>query len=178
MVSTLRDYAGNIGVSYEAVRQQVKRYSKELEGHIYYEGRTQYLDEEAMAFLETKRAKNPVVVYDKGRDEALREAEAEIAQLEEQLSKAKDNVIALQNRLLLSENAQAKLEAAETVRLALTEARDDARKLAEKREEEAQAAQREAERLRSENARMAEELAKISGMGMIKRMFYKPQKGE
>ena len=54
MVS-LKEYAKNKGVSYEAVRKQVNRYKDELKGHISKVNRTQYLDEEAVAFLDSKR---------------------------------------------------------------------------------------------------------------------------
>ena len=37
---SLKDYAKNKGVSYEAVRKQVSRYREELEGHIQKVNRT------------------------------------------------------------------------------------------------------------------------------------------
>ena len=59
---TLRDYANQKGISYEAVRRQLKRYSSELEGHITKQGRTRFLDDEAVAFLEEHRQDNAVSV--------------------------------------------------------------------------------------------------------------------
>lgn len=44
MVS-IRDYAKMNNVSYEAIRQQVKRYEDELNGHIIKQNRTQFLDD-------------------------------------------------------------------------------------------------------------------------------------
>ena len=49
---SLKDYAEQKRVSYEAVRQQVIRYKKELGNHIIRDGRQQFLDEEAVAFHE------------------------------------------------------------------------------------------------------------------------------
>lgn len=59
---TMKDYAHKCGVSYEAVRKQVRRYSDELEGHIKQQGRVQVLDDWAVDYLDGKRQGNPVVV--------------------------------------------------------------------------------------------------------------------
>lgn len=70
-VISLRDYAAQKGISYEAVRQQVVRYKDELEGHIIKDGRQQFLDEEAVAYLDAKRQKNPVAIIQQNKDEEL-----------------------------------------------------------------------------------------------------------
>ena len=61
---TIKEYAKNKGVSYEAVRKQLNRYSGELKGHITKVGRTQYLDDDAVQFLDSKRAENPIIVME------------------------------------------------------------------------------------------------------------------
>ena len=100
---TLKEYAKNKGVSYEAVRKQVNRYKNELKGHISKVNRTQYLDEEATAFLDKKRAESPVIIVqtdDKERIEQLeREKEAlliKVAELQEKLIKKGEQVEQLQ----------------------------------------------------------------------------------
>lgn len=55
MMISLKDYAKNKNVSYEAVRKQVNCYKTELERHIHKVNRTQYLDDEAVPFLDSKR---------------------------------------------------------------------------------------------------------------------------
>ena len=70
-VISLRDYAAQKGISYEAVRQQVVRYKDELEGHIIKDGRQQFLDEEAVSFLDAKRQKNPTTIIQQSKDEEL-----------------------------------------------------------------------------------------------------------
>lgn len=127
---TIRDYASDVGVSYEAVRQQIKRYSKELKGHIHQDGRTQFLDDAAVSFLNEKRAKNPVVVYDKGRDQRLQELEEENKDLWKALNEAKDKVIELVG-------AQAQLEIAQKTQLLLEESRDEYKEQAKKAAQEA-----------------------------------------
>lgn len=62
MATTIKEYAHKCGVSYEAVRQQVRRYAEDLEGHVQKNGRTLVLDEWAEDFLDGKRQGNPVVV--------------------------------------------------------------------------------------------------------------------
>ena len=58
MVS-IRDYAKMNNVSYEAIRQQVKRYEDELNGHIIKQNRTQFLDDVAVDILDQHRKENP-----------------------------------------------------------------------------------------------------------------------
>lgn len=103
MVS-LKEYAKNKGVSYEAVRKQVNRYKDELKGHISKVNRTQYLDEEAVAFLDSKRAESPIIIMESGKDEEIQRLEMEnkalllkVAELQEALLKEKDQVKLLQN---------------------------------------------------------------------------------
>lgn len=76
-IITIKEYARQKNVTYEAVRKQITRYSAELEGHIIKDGRQQLLDEEAVSFLDNKRAKNPVVYHQQAKDEKIEELEQE-----------------------------------------------------------------------------------------------------
>lgn len=124
-IITLSDYAKNNNISYEAVRKQVARYKTELDGHIIKDGRQQLLDEEAVAFLDSKREKNPVVIINQDKDDTIKALEAEnknllqrIALLQDDLIKAKDLHIELQGKIteqqLLAERATAAEERAVT----------------------------------------------------------------
>lgn len=100
---TIKDYAKSYGVSYEAIRKQVNRYKNELDGHILKNGRTQYLDDEAVAFLDSKRAETPVVILGNDKDEEIQRLQNEnkalllkVAQLQEDLLREKDQVKLLQ----------------------------------------------------------------------------------
>ena len=102
MVS-LREYAKNKGISYEAVRKQVSRYKNELDGHIFKNGRTQFLDEEALSFLDKKRADSPIIVMETSKDEEIERLQEEnkalllkITQLQDQLLLEKEQVKTLQ----------------------------------------------------------------------------------
>ena len=101
---SLKDYAAQKGISYEAVRQQVNRYAADLEGHITKVNRTQFLDDEAVAFLDQKRAGNPVVIIQQGKDE-------QIEQLQEQVDLLKSKVIALYERIDRKEEEISRLTA-------------------------------------------------------------------
>ena len=110
---SIKDYAQENGVSYEAVRQQVVRYKEELAGHIRKQGRTQYLDDVAVAILNDHRAQNPVVVYNKDAGEQLRNLQAKVEELTEEnrsllkaLNGAKDRIIELQENQGLLEAAR------------------------------------------------------------------------
>lgn len=112
---SLKEYAKDKNKSYEAIRKQIVRYKKELEGHIVKVNRTQYLDEEAVAFLDTKRAENPIVIIESGKDEEIQRLEAEnktlllkIAELQDALLREKDSVKLLQDEKIALLEAKTK----------------------------------------------------------------------
>lgn len=109
-VISFKEYARIHNVSYEAVRRQVARYAHELEGHVIKDGRQQFLDEEAVAFLDERRQKNPVVIYQESKDEELARLRAEKEALLEDLNMAKDRIIAQQDRLHALSNADQKIQ--------------------------------------------------------------------
>lgn len=103
----MKDYAEKHSISYEAVRKQVKRYQNELKAHIHKVGRTNYLDEEAEAFLDDKREKNPVIVVEDGRKDEIQRLYDEnkalllkITELQSLLIDEKENVQQLQAALI------------------------------------------------------------------------------
>lgn len=85
-IISLRDYAKSQNVSYEAIRKQVVRYKAELAGHIIMDGRQQFLDEEAVAFLDERRQKNPTVIYNQSKDETIEELRQEREKLYKQIA--------------------------------------------------------------------------------------------
>ena len=93
---TIKDYAKGRGISYEAARQQISRYMERevggfrLADHISKVDRTQYLDDEAVAFLDERRAKNPVIVQQEERDETIERLRAEVDLLQKRLIAAQD----------------------------------------------------------------------------------------
>ena len=125
-VISLKDYAKQNNISYEAVRQQVVRYKDDLAEHIIRDGRQQFLDDEAVAFLDSKRQKNPVAIIQMDKDEqieALRnEKEAlliKLASVQDELLQEKSKVQALideqkgQIALLEADNEAQRVKAAE-----------------------------------------------------------------
>ena len=111
---SLKDYAREKGVSYEAVRKQVTRYKDELEGHITKENRTQYLDDAAVEFLNHKRATNSVILMEASRDDEVQRLTDEnkalllkVAELQDALLREKDAVKLLQeDKIALLEDKQ------------------------------------------------------------------------
>lgn len=102
---TIKDYAKKHSISYEAARKSVSRYKDELEGHVITEGRTQYLDDEAVAFLDGKRQQNPVVIVNMDKDEEIERLRSEkeallirIAELQDSLIREKDKCALLQEK--------------------------------------------------------------------------------
>lgn len=92
---TIKDYAAQKNVTYEAVRKQLVRYKKELNDHIIKKNRTQFLDDYAVAFLNDRRKENAITVINTNRNEYIKELENDnrrlykkIEQLQEQLLEA------------------------------------------------------------------------------------------
>lgn len=120
-VISLKDYAKKNNISYEAVRQQVVRYKEELDEHIIRDGRQQFLDEEAVAFLDAKRQKNPVAIIQMDKDE-------QIESLQRELDKAKNLIIDLQEERNKLKDEKYALEQ-ETEKIARLEADNEAQKV-------------------------------------------------
>lgn len=92
MLMQIKDYARSRGISYEAVRRQVTKYEKELQGHLQKNGKAVLLDDKACEILDGHRHKKMVTVVptDNMVNEQLKQYENEISQL-------KSQIIALQN---------------------------------------------------------------------------------
>ena len=81
---TIADYAKSRKITYEAARKQIVRYADELADHITKQGRKQYLDDQAVLFLDQHRIHEPVIIEDANaeREQMLEE----IASLKKQLA--------------------------------------------------------------------------------------------
>ena len=204
MVS-IKDYAKEHGVSYEAVRSQVARYmDREVDGfrlsdHISKVGRTQYIDDEGIAFLDERRSRSPIVIQQEERDETIERLRTRVDELQARLIAAQDEYrvlmeekhkIEMREQALIADKqmideikasvaeAQAKADEAEAARKKAEEEAADARARVEQRERETKEAREEADRLRAEAERQekAAEEAKaradrMEAAGLIARIF-------
>ena len=171
---SLKDYAEQKRVSYEAVRQQVIRYKKELGNHIIRDGRQQFLDEEAVAFLDEKRQKNPVTVIQQdknGQIEALEEqllmktaAQADrIAELSEwKAEKAVAIASAEQQKLLLEERTKRVEQLESTAKEALDKLQE-AENAAREAEDKLRQAEERAQQLEEEMSRPLSLYERLTG---------------
>lgn len=101
---TIKDYAKQKGVSYEAIRKQIKRYEDELEGHLVKQNRFLMLDDEAVQFLDSKRSENPVIVYEQNKDEELEQLRHENKVLLIQMNTVQDHLGKVQQKLIAEMN--------------------------------------------------------------------------
>lgn len=115
-VMSIKDYARARKISYEAARQQVKRYADELAGHISRQNRTQYLDDYAVSLLDDHRQQNPVVVINQDRSEEIERLRAENRALLQQVATLQDRLLTAQESAIEAAKATARLEAAEADR--------------------------------------------------------------
>lgn len=96
---TIKDYAKDKGISYEAVRKQVKRYKEELKDHISIQNRTQFLDDYAVDFLNEKRNENPIIIQEQAKDEELERLREENKNLLMKMVAIQDKMAAIQEEL-------------------------------------------------------------------------------
>ena len=170
-IISLKDYAEQKNVTYEAVRQQVARYKEELEGHIIKDGRQQFLDEEAVAFLDAKRKKNPVVMVQENKDEQIEELDEQVRNLLIKVAEQADRISELaqwkaDNAVLIAEaNHNYRLLEDKTKEIAVLESviqdakreietltREKTQEVAEARSEASEAARREQEAMDAKKA--------------------------
>ena len=151
---SIKDYAAQHGISYEAARQQISRYSgREVDGfriseHINKVGRTQYLDDDAVDFLNERRSGNPVIVQQEGQSETIERMRARIDALQNRLIEAQDEYrTLLQDKHAIEMQAQKLLEDKQQVEelRASTEAAEKRAEVAESDKEVALKAKKEAE---------------------------------
>ena len=121
---TLAQYAESNHITYESVRQSVNRYRDQLGDHIFKQGRTQFLDEEAVKILDERRRLSPVVVVNEDRVAELESLRAEVEELRTKLIETQDKALALSEKYIALESDRALV--AET-RAELTESRMEAR---------------------------------------------------
>ena len=188
----IKDYAREKHVTYEAVRKQIKRYEADLEGHIIRQGNTQFLDDEAVKFLDGKRASNPVIIYEHDKDiqieqlqeenanlkTALAEAEHKRAETLEALAKEKDLRIEQQSQMLALEQ---KSDADKKRMDEVIESNRQMIELVQQKDEEAKQIreQHEAEKKQAEEEKqllvqqLEEELQSLKNRGFWARVFNK-----
>lgn len=111
---SLKEYAKKNHITYEAVRAQVKRYRAELDDHIIQDGRTQYLDDVAVAFLDERRQKNPVVVYQQSKDETIEAMRQELEGAYKKIATQADRIAELQQFKIETMERRQELEDART----------------------------------------------------------------
>ena len=170
-----------------------------LADHISKVGRTQYIDDEGVAFLDERRSRSPIVVQQEERDETIERLRKRVDDLQARLIEAQDEYRALlqdkheiemrEQALLVDKQmideikagaaeAKAKAEEAEAARKRAEEEAADARAQAEQQEKSAREAKEEADRLREE-AVEAEKVAaeakgradKMESAGLLERIF-------
>lgn len=183
-VISLKDYAAQNNISYEAVRQQVVRYKEDLEAHIIRDGRQQFLDEEAVAFLDNKRQKNPVAIIQQSKDDAIEELRGERDQLLLKIAAQADRISELaqwkaDNAVAIAAAGQTQLlldtTRAELDQVKLDNAAKDAEMEQARQEAAAQAEdlRRQLDQERAEREAVEEQLRAMKGRGLFARIFRK-----
>lgn len=101
---TIKQFAENQGVSYEAVRKQIVSYAEDLKDHIVRKNRTQYLDEWAVEYLTKRRRENPVILLSQDKSEAIEELRQQIETLKAQLMTAQNELLKSQDERLKAQD--------------------------------------------------------------------------
>lgn len=129
---TLKQFADDQGISYEAVRRAVKRHGDKLTGHIIENDGIRYLDEEAVKILKERRRESPIVVQTMDQGEEIRELTAQIESLRAQLMQAQNELLSGKDRIIaLQDELKAGIEDRAKYQLLLTDNEEQKRKLRE-----------------------------------------------
>lgn len=127
---TLKQFAEDQGISYEAVRRAVKRHGDKLNGHIIENDGVRYLDEEAVKILKERRRESPIVVQTMDQGEEIRELTAQIESLRAQLMQAQNELLSSKDRIIaLQDELKAGIEDRAKYQLLLTDNEEQKRKL-------------------------------------------------
>lgn len=115
-MQTIKEYAESHSVTIQAVYQQINRkQNKEfISKNIKKINGVKYLNDEAVSFLESKRANSPSVIIQTGENEKIEQLENEnkilllkVTELQDLLLKEKDQIKQLQqDKILLLENSE------------------------------------------------------------------------
>lgn len=129
---TLKQFADDQGISYEAVRRAVKRHGNKLNGHIIENDGVRYLDEEAVKILKERRRESPIVVQTMDQGEEIRELRDQIESLRSQLMQAQNELLSSKDRIIaLQDEVKAGIEDRAKYQLLLTDNEDQKKKLIE-----------------------------------------------
>lgn len=177
-VISLKDYAAQNNISYEAVRQQVVRYKDELGGHVIRDGRQQLLDEEAVAFLDAKRQKNPVAIIQMDKDEQIEDLEDQVKKLLVKTAAQADRISELaewkaENALLIAgaEQSRLALQASQEEKAALQRDYDQAAQRLQEAVDRANAIQDALDIETAENAALRAKNEALEGRTFLQRLF-------
>ena len=108
---TIKQFADSQGISYEAVRKQLHKYSEELSGHVIRKDRTRYLDEVAVKFLQERRRESPIILQNMDQGEEISRLQDQVESLRAQLVSAQNKLLESQERIIsLQDEAQKALE--------------------------------------------------------------------
>lgn len=151
--TSLKEFAEQHNISYEAARKSFTRYAKDLEGHTVMKDRTRMLDEYAVKYLEEKRRSSPIITIVEGSREDVKRLEEEVAALREQLLSAREDYIQLQNKHVRAQNRIIDLQ--ETAREALI-----MREKYEQQQKEVDTIRREAAERKAEDAAIIAQLTR------------------
>ena len=150
---TIKQFADSQGISYEAVRKQLHKYSEELSGHVIPKDRTRYLDEVAVKFLQERRRESPIILQNMDQGEEISRLMDQVESLRAQLVSAQNKLLESQERIIsLQDEAQkaledrarytALLEDNETQKKKLQETEDQLRRVEAERDEAVQESRR------------------------------------
>ena len=133
---TLKQFADEQGISYEAVRRAVKRHEDKLTGHVIENDGVRYLDEEAVRILKERRRESPIIVQTMDQGEEIRELRAQIESLRAQLMQAQNELLSSKDRIIaLQDELKAGIEDKTKYQLLLTDHEEQGKQIEELRKE-------------------------------------------
>ena len=123
---SIAEYVKQRGISQTAVRRQLTRYEKELEGHTPKVNRRIMLDDYAIEFLDAHRMPREVIIQ-QASDEVQREINdlrARLDLMKDQMQQMQNHALSLQDEIINLQKEKIDLIADQTRNQLLLEARD------------------------------------------------------
>lgn len=139
--------ASEFKCTYEAVRQQTSRYSKELAGHSHLDGKTRYYDDWAVDFLRERRKKNPIIIEQTDTKQLIEELQQKNSVLLEKVAVQADKLAAQSEELY---NIKMQIQTLERKKLEAERQCETEKLTAEERKKEFEKKQAERKKLEAE----------------------------
>lgn len=107
---SIKDYAESRGVTYQSIYQMIQRHNDQLQEHLIKIGRTTYLDDYAIKYLDEKRNKQGIIIQNIENKEEITKLEKEKEELQDKITSLLEQYAEVQTEFRLADGKRIKAE--------------------------------------------------------------------